>query len=139
MLIWRKIHQQNVTFLIFQAVIQYFSWFCSIREKTQHYRVKLHDWTFLSFPGQQPSQSSAVRASRLLREEDGGPGRHPQPDEPLQPQQSRLHPRPRRSVSATSDRFLCKHQHRINQTYENSERLIDLQARTDFKSSIQSF
>lgn len=52
--------------------------------------------------GQQSSQGAAVRASRFLWEEDGDPGWHSQPAEPLQPQQSGVHPRPGRSVSPPS-------------------------------------
>lgn len=58
-------------------------------------------WKCSYFPGQQHSQSSAVWACWILWEEDGDPGRHSQPDEPLQPQQGRLHPCARRSVSTT--------------------------------------
>lgn len=67
------------------------------------FSLYLSIFIFIFFAGQQSCQSSVVWAIRLLREEDGDPGRHPQPDEPLQPEPGRLHPRAGRSVSATSD------------------------------------
>lgn len=43
-------------------------------------------YLFYLSPGHQRSQSSAVWAGWILWEEDGDPGWHSQPDEPLQPQ-----------------------------------------------------